>query len=330
MVPRVATPLRLFVAVVIASLAACGAGAPATRAAEPAITTGAHVWVSVAVATLWTSPTAPRTVDAPALQSPVHIRRWLAAMSTSLRRGLVGRVETQALYGEPLVVTATSGAWLRVVAPWQPTSRDRRGYPGWVPMRQVTTRRPAATTRIATVTRLTTWLRNSSGARVVEVSLGTRLPVVTTGTTSVRVATPTGGRLLVSSSAIAIRTPSAAALPATPSSVVATARRFLGVSYLWGGRSGFAVDCSGFTSLVYAVHGRRLPRDADDQSRAGVAISRPTRGGDLTFYGPSRAPTHVAMYVGSGMLIHAPSTGHPVQLVKVSAMPAPTRVRRVM
>jgi cell wall-associated NlpC family hydrolase len=102
------------------------------------------------------------------------------------------------------------------------------------------------------------------------------------------------------------------------------------VPYLWGARSGFAVDCSGFTSLDYAVHGRRIPRDADDQSWFGVRISKATRAGDLTFYGKSSAPSHVAMYVGSGTLIHAPSTGHPVTTVAVTSMSTPVRSRRVL
>jgi cell wall-associated NlpC family hydrolase len=342
---RGARRLGSVAAVVVAlTLPSCAGGSPAsapapsptpttpvtTTAAPVAVAVGSRVWVAVSVATLWTRPSAPRPVDAPALQAPVQIRRWLAAMSTTVRRGLVGRVETQALYGDPLLVTGVSGTWLHVVAPGQSTSRDRRGYPGWVPSRQVTAHRPLTLAQVATVVTLTTWLRSSSGARVLEASLGTRLPVVSIGTTTVTVATPTGGRLRVARSAVAVRLRSAPALAATRSSVLATARRFLGAPYLWGGRSGFAVDCSGFTSLVYAVHGRRLPRDADDQSWAYRAVPRATLGGDLTIYGPWSAPTHVAMYVGGGVLIQALSTGKPVLYTRVSAMPTPVRTRRVL
>src|SRR5947209_6702504 len=140
---------NLLAAVVAAFLCACGGTtAPSSPAvavapiAAPPIAAGTHVWVTVAVATLWSSPAAPRPVDAPALSAPVQIRRWLAGMSTSARRGLTGRIESQALYGEPLTVTGVSGSWLHVVAPGQPTHRDNRGYPGWVPRRQVTAHWP--------------------------------------------------------------------------------------------------------------------------------------------------------------------------------------------
>jgi cell wall-associated NlpC family hydrolase len=305
--------------------------ATATTAVPRALPRGTHVWVSVSVATLWVATSSPRAVDAPALAAPVRIRSWLAAMSTSARRGLTGRVETQALYGDPLTVIGSSGTWLHVVAPRQRTHRDTRGYPGWVPRRQVTTHQPLRTTDVATVNRLTAWLRTAAGSRVVEVSVGTRLPVLATGATRVRVATPTGTTLYAARGAVVVRRSAAAALAATASGVVATAKKFLRVPYLWGGRSGFAVDCSGFTGLVYAQHGIRLPRDADDQSWAGRAVaSGSVRAGDLTFYGPVSAPTHVAMSVGGTTLIHAPSAGHPVTLVDRSRMATPVRIRRVL
>lgn len=304
---------------------------PSPIAIRPAaVTAGSHVWVSVAVATLWTSPTAPRRIDAPALAAPVRIRAWLAAMSTTARRGLMGRVETQALYGDPLTVIGVSGTWLHVVAPGQRTHRDSRGYPGWVPRRQVTTHVPARTAYVATVTRITTWLLTTAGARSVEVSLGTRLPVLSFTATAARVATPTGATLVVRRADAVLRAPRAAALALTRAGLVATAKRFLGVPYLWGGRSGFAVDCSGFTGLVYAQHGVRLPRDTDDQSRVGTAVgAHPRRAGDLAFYGARTSPTHVAMYVTSTQLIHAPAAGRPVQLVSAGAMSTPVTVRRL-
>jgi len=76
-------------------------------------------------------------------------RAWLAALdaydtddeSGNGRLGLHGRVETQLVAGEPVVVTDTdtSGAWSHVVAPWQLSPKDDRGYPGWVPTSHLTT-----------------------------------------------------------------------------------------------------------------------------------------------------------------------------------------------
>ena len=289
---------------------------------------GSRVWVSVSVATLWTSPSAPRPVDAKALTAPVDIRGWLRAMSTTARRGLVGRVETQALYGDRLTVTGVRGSWLRVVATGQPTHRDSRGYPGWLPARQVTTLAPVSATSIATVIRPTAWLRSTSGARVLELSFGTRMPVVSTTSSSVTVTTPTHRRLVVLAADVVVRPRTAAALARTASSVLASARALVGRPYLWGGRSGFALDCSGLTSLVYAVHGAVLPRDTDDQARAGRAASlRALRPADLVFFRSNGAVVHVGLFVSPGRMLDAPHTG---ALVRYDPIRSPALARRVL
>jgi cell wall-associated NlpC family hydrolase len=285
------------------------------------------VWVKVSVATLWTSPSAPRPMDDPALAAPAHIRRWLHDMSTADRRGLHGRVETQALYGERLRVIGASGHWLRVEAVRQPSHRDAYGYPGWVPARQTTTTAPLSASSVATVTALTGWLRAADGTPRVEVSLGTTLPVLTRSAHTVTVASPTHHALTVAASKVVVHARGSAARPLTRKGVLATAREFLGVGYLWGGRSGFAVDCSGFTELVLGVHGRVIPRDADDQATAGhsASASSPRRADLLFFDEGGTTISHVGFAVGSSRMLHAPHTGSSVQ---VSDRGSPTVARR--
>ena len=290
---------------------------------------GQSVWTDVAVATLWVSPSSPRAVDAPALSHPVHISRWLNAMSTSQRLGLVGRVETQSLYGERLLVTGVRTGWLHVVAVSQPTHRDSRGYPGWVPLRQVTTHRPVSTKYVATVVHRLAGLRTLAGSTAVRVSFGTRLPVVRVGATRTTVYTPTGNRRTIANTDVVRRLSKARALPLTVSSVMASARSFVGTPYLWGGRSGWAVDCSGFTNLVYRVHGVRLPRDADDQAirgrRVAIGAQRPS---DLMFFQHGTTIDHVGFYAGGGKLLHAPHTGAVVGTISTGAMTGLVAVRR--
>jgi cell wall-associated NlpC family hydrolase len=99
--------------------------------------------------------------------------------------------------------------------------------------------------------------------------------------------------------------------------VVATAERFTGLRYLWGGLSAWGFDCSGLTWAAYRVHGITIPRDADAQARFGrpVAMSA-LRPGDLIFYG-IRHVHHVAMYVGGGMMLESPNSASRVRLVSV-------------
>ena len=96
------------------------------------------------------------------------------------------------------------------------------------------------------------------------------------------------------------------------SAIVATAKKYLGYKYTYGGSSpstGF--DCSGFTSYVFKQHGISLSRTAAGQYSNGVAVSRSNlQPGDLVMFGKSGI-NHVAIYIGGGQIIHAstPSTG---------------------
>ena len=96
------------------------------------------------------------------------------------------------------------------------------------------------------------------------------------------------------------------------SSIVATAKKYLGSKYTYGGTSpstGF--DCSGFTSYIFKQYGISLNRTAAGQYSNGVAVSRANlQPGDLVMFGKSGI-NHVAIYIGGGQIIHAstPSTG---------------------
>jgi len=75
----------------------------------------------------------------------------------------------------------------------------------------------------------------------------------------------------------------------------------IGTPYVWGGRSGFGLDCSGLVQLVFNSCGFSLKRDSVDQRKSGRTVSlRNIRPGDLTF-----SPGHVAVYFGKGKILHA-------------------------
>jgi gamma-D-glutamyl-L-lysine dipeptidyl-peptidase len=105
-----------------------------------------RLYVTVPVTTLWTSAAAPRVLDAPAVAERPDVERWLAGLDATDdgRLGLHGRVLTQLEYGEPVLRTgATLDGWAQVVCPWQPSSLDERGYPGFLPLSHLAPQRPS-------------------------------------------------------------------------------------------------------------------------------------------------------------------------------------------
>lgn len=100
---------------------------------------------------------------------------------------------------------------------------------------------------------------------------------------------------------------------ATASNVIAIAKRYLGVPYVWGGTTTSGFDCSGFTSYVFRQVGISLPRVSRDQQRVGMRISpSQVQPGDLVFRGSPAY--HVGIYIGNGQYIHAPQTGDVVKI----------------
>ena len=246
-------------------------------------------------------------------------------MTTAQKRWLVGKLETQALYGTRVTLLATSGAWSRVAVPCQPTPRDSRGYPGWVPSRQLTATGPRTSLRLAVVRRPAVWAWETPSLTgpVIELSYGTRLPALAWTPSTVRVALLDGRSVYLKRAAVALRRRGAAWPRPTGAQLVTEARRFLGLQYLWAGTSGFGFDCSGFTSLVYRALGVTIPRDGAPQSNEGVRVARSSlRAGDLVFFRNALGKIHhVGIYVGNGRMIHAPATGLPVSVVSLSDDP---------
>ena len=182
---------------------------------------------------------------------------------------------------------ATSGAWSKVVVPGQPTPRDSRGYPGWVPTRQLTAQKPETARRVAVVRDATAWAWRTAAleGRVLELSYGTRLPATGWTAASVEVVAPGGRHLFLRRAAVALRERGATWPRPSGARLVAEARRFLGLQYLWAGTAGFGFDCSGFTYLVYSALGVTIPRDAAPQSAEGKKVARGAlRAGDLVFF----------------------------------------------
>lgn len=90
--------------------------------------------------------------------------------------------------------------------------------------------------------------------------------------------------------------------------LVETAYLFLNAPYLWGGRTNFGIDCSGFTQMVYKLNGYKLLRDASLQATQGDPLSfiEESEPGDLAFFDNDEgAITHVGIIMKDNYIIHA-------------------------
>ena len=114
---------------------------------------------------------------------------------------------------------------------------------------------------------------------------------------------------------------------------MATARKYLGVPYVWGGTDpAKGLDCSGFTQRVITDLGIDIPRVSSQQATAGRAVPSlaDARPGDLVFFDHSSSRggiDHVGIYIGNGKMIAAPKPG---DVVKVADVGTPASIRRFL
>jgi peptidoglycan DL-endopeptidase CwlO len=129
-----------------------------------------------------------------------------------------------------------------------------------------------------------------------------------------------------------LATPSLDSLPQAPNGTVAlvikTALAQVGKPYVYGAMGPDGFDCSGLTAYSYAAAGISLPHSSRAQSTLGVRVSRgQLQPGDLIFfYSPI---SHVGLYLGNGMMVHARTFGQPVAVTSVDMAGYNTAVRIV-
>jgi len=105
--------------------------------------------------------------------------------------------------------------------------------------------------------------------------------------------------------------------------ILQTAKKFLGVKYIWAANGPSAFDCSGFTRYVFKKNGINLPRYSGHQANIGKKISfSELQKGDLVFFDTTKKFTkkvnHVGIFIGNNKFIHASSGGHKVMITSFS------------
>lgn len=205
---------------------------------------------------------------------------------------------SEALHGETLALLERRDEWYR--------ARAQDGYHAWVHagyIRTGTDEWAADWLERATERVLGAELRLEDGR--VRLPVGARLAARRDG--SVETADGRGGEIVSGVVRPASEAGAEARLLAPPE----WALRWFGTApYLWGGRTDWGTDCSGLVQSVYAFRGQALPRDTDLQLAAGteVPLTRDGRGyeaGDLLFFTEQGRVSHVALWTGSGHIVHA-------------------------
>ncbi|MFI6446479.1 NlpC/P60 family protein [Kitasatospora sp. NPDC050543] len=109
---------------------------------------------------------------------------------------------------------------------------------------------------------------------------------------------------------------------------VAKAMSKQGSPYVWGATGPSTFDCSGLMVWAYSQAGVSLPRTSQAQGNVGARVPSlaEAQPGDLIIYRPDRS--HVGMYIGNGLVVHAPHTGDVVKVMKADAMQI-NSIRRV-
>jgi len=237
---------------------------------------------------------------AASLRERVSAPRYVAGTSAQVVRGAVdlrrepaatAPLDTQLLCGERVAVYDEADGWA-----WVQNAAD--GYVGYVDGAALGRTVQTPTHEVATLRTFLYPEPNLKAPPLDHLSMTSPVAVVATRDrfSEVRLATGHSGW---------IYSRHLAAVAETAPDYVATARQFLGVPYLWGGKTSLGLDCSGLVQLALTAAGIRCPRDSDMQEALGIPVATTgdlsdLRRGDLVFW-----KGHVAIARDGKTLVHA-------------------------
>ncbi len=195
-------------------------------------------------------------------------------------------LDTEALKGERFTVYEDNGeGWC-----WGQLGGD--GYVGWMPSHALVAPGAAPTDKVAVLRTLAFSGPSIKLPPVEALSLGCMLAIA-----------KREGEFAVTASGLYLPARHLASLGKMETDFITVAERFVGIPYLWGGKTSFGLDCSGLVQVSLTASGIGCPRDSDMQENAlgtAITLNSTVKRGDLLFW-----PGHVAIVRDNDTLIHA-------------------------
>ncbi len=202
-------------------------------------------------------------------------------------------MSTQLLFGETYSVLESKEKWLRIRI-------DFDGYEGWIDAKL---HRNIFAAEVQKWRESKRWI--APGPFVKIIREGDRSPMIIPGGSEICFNGQMIGSFVVDGQFYNLASNYNARKP--HGTIEEIALSYYSSPYLWGGRSFYGIDCSGFVQVVGKIAGKRLPRNASQQMELGEDVNfvEEVRPGDLAFFGDDERIRHVGLCIGKGEIIHA-------------------------
>lgn len=202
---------------------------------------------------------------------------------------------TQLLFGDHFEVIETAGSWCRIKIAYD-------SYECWIDKKQFQPLEQHTfdilnTTGIFSANELVQVITHHNTKQLFPIVIGSSLPNFDNGECVVENQSYLYDGAFISGE-----------LPFTKAGIVEIAMMYLNAPYLWGGKTPFGIDCSGFTQMVYKLNGVSLKRDAYQQAEQGETLSfvEEAEPGDLAFFDNDEGRiVHVGIVMENNKIIHA-------------------------